>query len=446
MGTFVCPLCHDEFEAGEGYGSGRRRDGTYCSLTCFALSSERYLPNLSSKALSSERYLPNLSSKLEGDSQLDLVNAQDTGAGVLASQHLQAAIDSGLIVSSGSAIPRGNVQPASLDLRLGATAHRLRCSYLPDEASVEDRLEEYSMGSISLRDGAILERNRPYLVELQEGLHLPSHMRGKANPKSTTGRLDIFTRLVTDHSYMFDEVRPGYNGPLYLEIVPRTFTIHVREGDSLNQLRIMIGEAALRDAELLNLHRSTPIVFRHGRALDTLQVAVSDGLFLGVDIGHGRNGQAVGYRAKDNTGLIDVSKRSHYPTAPYWETVEPDGSGFIVLNPETFYLLMSEDAVCVPPEYAAEMTAYDPTSGELRTHYAGFFDPGFGFREQETGLHGTRAALEVRAHDVPFAVRQGQKMCRLSFERMLEVPERLYGARAGSTYFRQAWAVGKQFK
>lgn len=370
----------------------------------------------------------------------------DGAAGVLASQHLTAAIDSGIIRGGDVEIPPTNVQPASLDLRLGTKAYRLRCSYLPDDASVAERLEDYSMGELDLSKGAILERNRPYIVELQESLALPRGMRGKANPKSTTGRLDVFTRLVTDQSFMFDEIEDGYHGPLFLEIVPRTFTIQVHAGDSLNQLRLMIGEARLRDSELLALHDSSPLLYRRGEAVPTERVAISDGLFLGVDIGHGDDGQVVGFRAKENTGLIDVSQRGHYAVEPYWDSVKPDGPGFIVLNPETFYLLMSEDAVCIPPEYAAEMTAYDPTSGELRTHYAGFFDPGFGFRGQESRQNGTRAALEVRAHDVPFAVRQSQKMCRLSFERMLEVPELLYGAEAGSTYFKQGLAVGKQFK
>lgn len=429
----LCNICHSRFLYGTGYGSGRKADGIYCSLTCFALSSNRYVASLSAT-------LKHI------DDEVRMFDWPNGAAGVLASQHISAAIESGIITAGDVSIPLKNVQPASLDLRLGATAYRLRCSYLPDDASVAERLQDYSMGELDLSNGAILERNRPYLVELQESLALPPGMRGKANPKSTTGRLDVFTRLVTDRSFMFDEIEEAYNGPLYLEIVPRTFTIQVRAGDSLNQLRLMIGEARLRDSEILELHDRSPLLFRRGEPVPTDRVAISDGLFLGVDIGHGDDGQVVGFRAKENTGLIDVSERGHYAVAPFWDSVRPDGPGFIVLNPETFYLLMSEDAVCIPPEYAAEMTAYDPTSGELRTHYAGFFDPGFGFREQEAGQNGTRAALEVRAHDVPFAVRQSQKMCRLSFERMLEVPNILYGADAGSTYFKQGLAVGKQFK
>lgn len=374
----------------------------------------------------------------------ELLCREGKESGVLASQHLRAAIESGVIAAA-AAVPPGNIQPASIDLRIGRTAHRLQCSFLADRETVASRVERYSMGEVDLTKGAVLERDRPYLVRLEESLHLPGMIRAKANPKSSTGRLDVFTRLVTDRSHVFDEVATGYRGPLYLEIVPRTFTVRIQAGQSLNQLRLMLGNPILTDDALRRLHTHTPLLFRDGRSVPYEEAAMNGGLLVGIDVGHGRDA-VIGYRARANSWLIDVGRRNHYDIAAYWEPVHPDGAGFIVLNPEEFYLLMSRDEVRVPPAYAAEMTAYDPTSGELRAHYAGFFDPGFGWHHDGDSAMGTKAALEVRAHDVPFAVEQGQRMCRLSYEEMLSVPTRYYSESSGSSYSAQTKAVGKQFR
>lgn len=366
--------------------------------------------------------------------------------GVLPSQMIAEAIKQGMITSEREDIPDSSIQPASLDLRLGEVAYRLRCSFLPDNEPVEKKLNRYKMGELGLKgDGAILEQNRPYLIPLVEGLDLPKFVRAKANPKSSTGRLDVFTRVVTDRSYMFDEVRAGYRGRLYLEVVPRTFTIRVRSGLALNQLRLMVGTATLRDSEILDLHRGTAVVFRNGFPVELEKVKVSGGLFLGLDLGR-RNRDRVGYRAKENSGLIDLSKVGRYYPDDFWEAVYSEPGARIILHPEKFYLLLSRDGVCIPPDYAAEMTAYDPTSGELRTHYAGFFDPGFGYDPRLPGRSASKAALEVRAHDVPFAVEDGQNICKLSFEKMLDAPDRLYGALLESNYQGQEIALSKHFK
>jgi dCTP deaminase len=361
------------------------------------------------------------------------------------------AIKDGWITSSDTDIPDESIQPASLDLRLGPTAYRLRCSFLPDNEPVEEALRRYQMGRIDLRseEGAILEQNRPYLIPLVEQLNLPREVRAKANPKSSTGRLDIFTRVITDNSFMFDEVPSGYTGRLYLEVVPRTFTIRVRPGLALNQLRLIIGQASLTDDDIRKLHRSTPLLFRNGLARPPGEVAISNGLFMGLDLGRETGNVPVGYSAKENSNLIDLSRADFYPVRSFWETVHSEGSKHgarIVLQPEKFYLLLSQDSVRIPPEYAAEMTAYDPTSGELRTHYAGFFDPGFGYDPENPTYPGSRAALEVRAHDVPFAVEHGQNICKLSFDRMIEAPDRLYGYVLDSNYQGQQVALSKHFK
>jgi dCTP deaminase len=376
--------------------------------------------------------------------------SRSEGRGVFPSQMIAEAIKQGWITSREGELPAQSIQPASLDLRLGDVAYRLRCSFLPDDEPVESALRRYEMGRIDLAGaGGILEQNRPYLVPLVEQLDLPPDVSAKANPKSSTGRLDIFTRVITDNSFMFDEVRRGYRGRLYLEIVPRTFTIRLHPGLSLNQLRLMRGHTGLADDEIRQLHAATPLLYRNGVALTGDQIAVSNGLFMGLHLGREAGQEVIGYRAKENSELIDLSKTDHYAVRAFWEEVLSEGSKHgarIVLHPEKFYLLLSEDSVAIPPGYAAEMTAYDPTSGELRTHYAGFFDPGFGYDPEISAFTGSRAALEVRAHDVPFAVEHGQNICKLSFERMIEPPERLYGYALDSNYQGQEVALSKHFK
>ncbi len=362
------------------------------------------------------------------------------GRGVFPIQWLEAAAESGLIHAE-TAIPAANFQPASLDLRLGAVAYRLQCSFLPSHAPVEARLEALSMGEIDLRQGdGILEMNRPYLIPLLEELDLPEDVHARANPKSSTGRLDVFTRVITDEGQAFDDIRPGYRGKLYLEVVPLSFTVRVREGLTLNQLRLSRGHTQFSDAEVRELHAATPILFRNGVPADPRVRA--GGVFLSLDLEPDRAG-SVGFRAKRNSQLVDMSRTDHAPL-DFWEPVRGEHGG-VVLEPEDFYLLLSSESVRIPPTAASEMTAYDPTSGELRTHYAGFFDPGFG-HAAEGGTVGSRAALEVRAHDVPFLVEHGQPVCKLVFERMAEVPDRLYGWDLGSSYQEQTVTLSKHFR
>jgi len=365
-------------------------------------------------------------------------------AGVLPAQRLREAIAGEWIVAGEWRIPSASVQPASVDLRLGEHAWALRCSFLPDSGStVEQKIEDIAFERIDLRDGATLERDRPYLVPLIEELRLPGTVRAKANPKSSTGRLDVFTRVLTDRSHRFDEIAAGYHGKLYLEIVPRTFAIRVRTGLALNQVRLMSGDARLSDAELLELHGRTPLLYRDSRPVAVEELSLADGLFLSLDVS-GAAESIVGYRAKKNSLPIDLTRAGALRWRDFWEPVHPEEGGRIVLEPEVFYLLLSAEGASIPPAYAAEMLAYDPTAGELRTHYAGFFDPGFGFHRDETE-QGSRAALEVRARDVSFMVEHGQPVCKLSFERMAEEPDVLYGEDIGSNYQGQLTMLSKHF-
>ncbi len=366
-------------------------------------------------------------------------------SGVLPSQHIDAAIAAGAIHAGGYTIPQHNVQPASLDLRLGEVAYRIRCSFLPGKNTVERRVKDYIIDELDLhREGAVLETKLPYLIPLKERLALPRELRAKANPKSSTGRADVFTRIITDESSRFDEVAAGYSGGLYLEVVPLSFPIRVREDLSLNQLRLSVGSTVLRDDEILDIHREQPILFSGGFPVPDERLALSGGLFLSLDLRGDKEGR-VGYRSRGSAPLLDMSKVGAAEPEAFWEAVRREDGDRVVLDPKSFYLLMSHEAVSIPPQLAAEMTAYDPTSGELRTHYAGFFDPGFGY-DPASQFRGSTAALEVRAHDVPFMIEHGQKVCKLTFERMLEPPALLYGQGIGSNYQQQTETLGKHFR
>ncbi len=364
--------------------------------------------------------------------------------GVLPSQRLRDAVLHEWVVAGAWRIPAESVQPASVDLRLGDHAWALRCSFLPDSNStVEEKIEGLAFEKIDLRDGATLERDRPYLVPLIEQLRLPEEIRAKANPKSSTGRLDVFTRVLTDRNHRFDEIAAGYQGTLYLEIVPRSFAIRVKTGLALNQVRLISGDARLSDEELSHLHQESPLLYLDSHPLRESELSLADGLFLSLEVS-GSTDSIVGYRAKKNSLPIDLTLGGPLRWQDFWEPVRPEAGRHIVLEPEVFYLLLSAEGVSIPPSYAAEMLAYDPTAGELRTHYAGFFDPGFGYSRHRQS-HGSRAALEVRARDVSFMVEHRQPVCKLAFERMTQDPDVLYGEDVGSNYQGQQTMLSKHF-
>ena len=371
--------------------------------------------------------------------------------GVLADAHIRAAIDAGYVIVDESRFSEKQIQPASLDLTLGDVAHRLRASFLPGADSVEAKLKDLSQGTIDLTQNGFLEYNVPYLIELREQLALPYWMRAKANPKSSTGRLDVFTRVITDDNDQFDEIPREHRGRLFIEVVPISFPIRVNPGLSLNQVRFMAGSVPrLSDDEIRHIHRKSPLLYRDGKPVpvDALPfpgeryLTVSNGLLVSVDLSGDEDG-VVGYKARSHTRLLDLTTAERVEKTDFWEPVRAESGGRIVLEPEAFYLLLSREGIAIPPGLASEMVAYDPTSGELRTHYAGFFDPGFG--HGKSAPEGSRAALEVRAHDVPFVIEHGQAVCKLGFERMIEPPSRLYGADVQSHYQNQVTTLSKYF-
>ncbi|TNC10751.1 2'-deoxycytidine 5'-triphosphate deaminase [Methylobacterium terricola] len=339
------------------------------------------------------------------------------------------------VIRPAAAFADDQIQPASLDLRLGARAWRVRASFLPGRTrDVAACLDKLKLHEIDLRQGAVLETGCVYIAELQEGLALPPDLAASANPKSSTGRIDVFTRVITDQAREFDMVEAGYAGPLFAEISPRTFPVLVRTGSRLSQLRFRRGAVRLDDAALARLHAASPLV-------DAADPSFQGGVAVSVDLS-GFDG-LIGYRAKRHTGLVDVDRPRSYPVAEFWEPLRADGSGTLILDPGQFYILASKEAVQVPPDFAAEMVPFDPLVGEFRVHYAGFFDPGFG--HAEAGGSGARAVLEVRSRDVPFMLEDGQIVGRLVYERMARRPAALYGSAAGSNYQAQGLKLSKHF-
>jgi dCTP deaminase len=354
--------------------------------------------------------------------------------GVLPNQQISAMIESGAIAAD-PAVTAAQIQPASLDLRLGNVAYRVRASFLAGQgAKVADRLAEFEMHRVDLSDGAVLEKGCVYVVPLMETLALSENVSAVANAKSSTGRLDLLTRTITDGGTEFDRIAPGYTGPLYAEICPRSFSVLVRPGMRLNQIRFGSGDATLDDDALRALHDKTPLV--DGTAV------IDEGLGFSVDL-RLPGTSLVGYRAKPHTGVIDLDKIGHYAPADYWEEVHST-NGQIILDPGAFYILVSREAVTIPPAYAAEMAPYLAMVGEFRVHYAGFFDPGFG--HAEAGGTGSRGVLEVRCHEAPFVLEHGQVVGRLVYEHMAQVPGQLYGADIASNYQGQGLKLSKHFR
>jgi dCTP deaminase len=359
-------------------------------------------------------------------------------SGILADSAIGALFDAGRLKSQ-APLDGDQIQPASLDLRLGSKALRVRASFMPGpNHTVADKLERLTLHEIDLENGAVLETGCVYIVPLMESLDLPADLSASSNPKSSTGRLDIFTRVMVDRAQEFDKIPAGYTGPLYLEISPRTFPVIVRRGSRLSQIRFRTGHALLTEPEVLALHEAETLV-----ASETPNVS-GGGIALSIDLkGTGPDG-LIGYRGKHHTSVIDVDQKGAHNVLDFWEPLYSRGRDDLILDPDEFYILVSREAVHVPPLYAAEMTPYDPLVGEFRVHYAGFFDPGFG--HAPAGGSGSRAVLEVRSHEVPFILEHGQIVGRLVYEHMLERPQGLYGSGLGSNYQAQGLKLSKHFR
>jgi len=369
------------------------------------------------------------------DLQDEAHHEDNNRGGVYPVQEIEALIEAGAILLDQPLLDH-QLQPASLDLRLGDFAYRVRASFLPGPGiSVAERLADVRLHAIDIRDSAVLETGCVYVVPLQEALALPAGVSASANPKSSTGRLDVFTRIIADGVTAFDLIPDGYAGPLYAEICPQTFPIVVRSGTRLSQIRFRRGQPQLDDRALLELHRQQRLVSSEAADID-------GGLALSVDLNAGSEGP-IGYRAKRHSGVVDVDKPGACAVLDYWEPIHLRGSARLILDPDQFYILASKEAVHVPPAYAAEMVPFNPLVGEFRVHYAGFMDPGFG--HAAAGGEGSRVVLEVRSHKVPFILEDGQIIGRLIYENLLEMPRLVYGQDLGSNYQAQGLKLSKHF-
>lgn len=366
------------------------------------------------------------------------IKQQTQSRGVLPSQSLVELIRSGIIKAE-QPIEDEQIQPASIDLRLGHKAYRVRASFLPGkENQVSERIQKLTMHEFDITDGAVLERGCVYIVPLLESVNLDASLSAVGNPKSSTGRLDVFTRLITDYGVEFDRVKAGYSGPLYAEIAPRTFSVLVRKGSRLNQLRVKRGEADRSDAEHIRLQEQLKVI-----DAPLSQEDIKNGVPVTVDVSGNPTTNLIGYRAKAHAGLIDIDKKNHYAVEDFWEPIYRSNGPSLILDPGEFYILASKEAVRVPINYAAEMIAYDTLVGEFRVHYAGFFDPGFG--DPQAGGQGSKAVLEVRSFEVPFVIEHGQIVGRLVYEPLAELPTKVYGQDLKSNYQSQGLKLSKHF-
>lgn len=367
--------------------------------------------------------------------------------GVLPRQDITEMVKNGVIESEFT-IKENQFQPASFDLRLGEVGYRVQSSFLPDKTTVESKLSPYShrISTVDLVKGDVLDPGLVYVIPLMERLNLPEGLHARCNPRSTTGRLDIFTRIITDHSDGFDVIAEGYKGPLYAEILSRSFPIGVRRGMSLSQIRFIRGKAVCSDHEIEALYKQQPLLYEGLEPISFGEIMLRQGLYLRVSLEGIGGSNLVGYKARKNRRPIDFDQFHHYDVLDFWEPVLKDSRGQLILERGEFYLLMSKEKVRIPPNYAAEMVAYEQGSGELRTHYAGFFDPGFGYGA-EGQVMGTVAVMEVRALDAPFMVEDGQRFAKLQIEKMASTPDLVYGGKEiGSSYQFQSLTPSKHFR
>ncbi len=374
----------------------------------------------------------------------DALPTPQHNTGILPAQELRRLVRDNVLFSTAEPLSDEQIQPASVDLRLGARAYRVRASFLPNpNARVDDKIHALSTHEIDLSEGAVLEKGCVYIIPLLESVRFTKRMFGFANPKSSTGRLDIFTRLITDHTVVFDQVPEGYKGQLYAEVSPRTFGVVVRKGTKLLQLRVRLGSPQATDTGIRRLHEEVPLVHTTDPSDDVEKMRISGGLAITVDLKGDADSRLVGFKAKPHTDLVDVDKVGFYDAQDYWDPIEANREGTLILDPDAFYILVSKEAVTIPPDHAAEMVPFNPLQGEFRVHYAGFFDPGFG--HAGAGGQGTRAVLEVRSYEVPFVLEHGQIVARLIYERLTQEPDRLYGRDIGSSYQKQGLALSKHF-
>ncbi|MDA1284586.1 MAG: 2'-deoxycytidine 5'-triphosphate deaminase [Proteobacteria bacterium] len=329
---------------------------------------------------------------------------------ILIKKNIEELIKKKIILIT-SSFNKSQIQPASLDLTLSSNCYRIKASFIPNNKKVSQLIESLALSKINLNNENLLEKNCIYLCELNEHLNLNNAYSAKSNPKSTTGRLDIFTRLITDYGKEYDVVDRGYNGKLYLEIIPQSFSIIVKKGLSLNQIRFY------KDHLIIN------------------SFIKSQDISIYI-----KKNEICAYKAIKNTSAINLNKLNHYKINDFWETIIPKNNNFIIEKDE-FYILRSLENIKIKDTIAAELEPFGDNFGNFRVHYAGFFDPGFGNNKL-----GTPAVFELRAYDTPFYVENKQKVARLNFYKLIEKSINTYGKKIKSNYHNQKLKLAKQFK
>ena len=335
-------------------------------------------------------------------------------------------------------IPPGSIQPASIDLRLSKYAYEVRSSFLSKNNKVKDVLKEYMIKKIDINNGYLFKKNKTYIVEIEENLNLDINISGKCNPKSSTGRLDIFCRVITDFNSEFEVIKNGYKGKIYLEITSKTFNVVLFKGDKLNQLRLRNKKTLyLNDTSLCNLNKKIPLIY--DKNSNSINPIIKNGIKISADIDTKES--IVCYKAKKNSPKIIFNKINYYNIKEFWIPIKKDRNKSIIIEPNEFYILKSKEKICIPSNLAAEMIPYDTNMGEFRVHYAGFFDPGFGLNN-----FGSHAVLEIKTHEVPFAISDDQNVARLIFEKLAHKPDKIYGYEINSNYQNQELKLSKNFK
>ncbi|MBI1961207.1 MAG: 2'-deoxycytidine 5'-triphosphate deaminase [Parcubacteria group bacterium] len=350
------------------------------------------------------------------------------------------------MIFSKGVISEKQIQPASLDLTLGDRVYRTSSSFLPKpNETIWEILKARTLYDFELKPGTVLEPNSSYIIPLNEYIDLAPGMYAYANPKSSIGRVGLFVRLLCDHTPRFDYIPPGYKGQLYLEVIPLDFVVKIHPHLAANQVRFRTAaEERVGESDVRLAHAKHGLIFnQNGAPLPQHAISFGNGgIMLTIDL---ESRGIIGYRAKhDTTKAIDLSRVGEYEPYDFWDPILRPRSGELILVPDNFYLLATQERVSFPPEFSGEIASYDPASGEMRSHYAGFFDPGFGYGEAGSS-GGTTAVLEVRAHNVPFRLTRGQIICKMEYERMLEVPEVVYSAALGSTYTGAGPKLSKHF-
>ncbi len=329
-------------------------------------------------------------------------------------------------------IDQNQIQPASLDLSLSEECYEIKHSFLSHKTTVRRKLKDLIIKKINLNKEFIFKKDKTYIVKLNESLNLKNNIFGHCNPKSSTGRLDIFCRTIVDFAEEYEKIPNNYQGEIFLEITSRSFDVAFKKGNCLNQLRLIMGnQYYLSDEQLKKIKTKLKITnFKK----NTLKI--NNGVKISVDLS---NSKTIAYVAKNNTPVLKFSKIKSHKINDFWKAIKNIDNSLLI-EKNKFYILKSKEKVIIPDNLAGEMIPYDTGIGDFRAHYAGFFDPGFGMP------NGTYAVLEVKTNEIPFLLEDGQTIARIKYEKLNKNSNIVYGKDIKSNYQNQGLKLSKHFK